>query len=359
MERIFAVHYRTGELLWELRFDQPRLIESLGITDGVLHISAQPTIPDGNSEIIGIEPITGTRLFTRPLSERQLKPKPISNQLLLMTVANDGVVIERIDPITGQTTKSISGDNATRSGLLGLRPESLATRLYPQGISGDEERVYLPIDGRNQNQVPQVIALNNDGSIAWKWRGQAGSRLLLAQRRTPHFVIATTSSQGQGLILLLDAATGIEIRKADLGHDATILNWERSWLDNPAPATIAIGSQIDSQSRQRQLICFAVDQGPSFAVPLKPDDGDIERTPQFGIDPDGNSFVSFGVRPRNPGGRFRLYAINMDSRRGAFPGQNKTRPINSPGAPHGMTANGSYTVLSTTQGLILLGDGRD
>lgn len=356
MERVFAVDYRTGEQRWELEFEQPRLIESLGITNGVLHVSAQPTIPDGNSELIGVEPTTGTRLFTRALGDRQLKPKPIANQLLLMSVAPEGTSIERIDPVTGKTTHKIPCANATTPGLLELRPDSLATRLYPQGITGDDERVYLPVDGRNQNALPQVIALDNDGKIAWHWRGDSGSILLLAQRRSPHFVVAVGNDQGKSRMILLDQQTGKELRSADLGHDASVLNWERSWLDNPVPETIAIGSQIDRQSRQRQLICFAVGDGPTFAVPLKPDDGDIERTPQFGADASGRQFVTFGVRPRRAGGSFRLYAIDISTRRGAFPGNQKTRPVNSRGAPHGMTGSGPYTVLSTTQGLLLLGD---
>src|SRR5690606_19090891 len=103
----FAVDYRTGELRWELQFDQPRLIESLGITCGVLHVAAQPTIPDGNSELIGVEPLTGIRLFTRSLPDGQLKPKPIDNQLLLMSVAEEQIVVERLDAITGKTTATI------------------------------------------------------------------------------------------------------------------------------------------------------------------------------------------------------------------------------------------------------------
>ena len=38
MERVFAVDYRTGSKRWELTFDTPRLIESLGVTSGVLHV---------------------------------------------------------------------------------------------------------------------------------------------------------------------------------------------------------------------------------------------------------------------------------------------------------------------------------
>ncbi len=351
MERVFAIGYRSGKILWELTFETPRLVESLGITSGVLHVLVQPQIPDGKSDLIGLEPITGQRLFTRAMSANELKPKPIVGQLLLMSVTRETVSVERIDAITGETIGTIQCTEATKPGLLELSPDSLATRLYPQRITGDAERIYLTVDGRNQNVLPQVIALDNDGEIAWHWQGTPGNQLLLEQRRGTHYVVAEGSDSNEARMILLDIHTGKELRSAKLGHDASILNWERTWLDNPLPATIAIGSQMDRQSRQRQLICFAVDPGPTFAIPLKPDDGDVERSPQFGED-----FVTFGVRPRRAGGAFRLYAINLGTRAGAFAGKQKTRPVRSLGPPHGMSAAGTYTVLSTTQGLILLAD---
>ena len=352
MERLFAVDYRSGELRWELSFEQPRLIESLGITNGVLHVSAQPAIPDGNSELLGVEPLTGTRLFQRSLDERQLKPKPIEGQLLLMSVGDDDVSVERLDAVTGRRISVVPCRQALGPGRLELRPDSLATRLYPQGISGDGRHVYLPIDGRGQQDAtPQVIALDDSGKIAWHWHGTPGAQLLMAQRRGDRFVVAEGSDQRSCRMVLLDSVSGAELRAVDIGHDAAILNWERSWLDNPAPAIVAIGSEIDRQEHQRQLVCFAVDDGPSFAVPLRPTDGDVERMPLF-----GDGFVTFGVRPRTAGSPFRIYAIDLQTRRGAFAGNTKDRAVRSPGTPHGMTGVGPYTVLATTQGLILLGE---
>ena len=351
MERVFAVDYRSGETRWELSFDTPRLIESLGITSGVLHVVVQPQIPDGKSDLIGIEPITGKRLFTRALLTDNLKPKPIDGQLLLMSVNQDAVSVDRVDAITGETIATISCAEAIKPGLLELRPDSLATRLYPQRITGDSERIYLTVDGRDVNVLPQVIALDNEGRTAWHWQGTPGSQLLLEQRRGAHFVVAESSDSRQARMLLLDVATGEALRSVKIGHDASILNWERTWLDNPLPPILAVGSQMDRSSKRRQLICFTVGDGPTFAVPLKPDDGDVERAPQF-----GDGFVTFGVRPRRAGGAFRLYAIDLETRGGAFPGAQKTRPVRSLGPPHGMAAAGPYTVLSTTQGLILLDD---
>lgn len=355
MERLFAVDYRSGALLWELEFDQPRLIESLGCTAGILHISAQPAIPDGNSELIGIEPLTGTRVFQRSMDEQRLKPKPTEDQLLSMSVEEGEAWIERLDPVTGATLARISCRAASGPDLLNLRADSLSTRLYPQGVSGDARHVYLPIEGRRQQAArPQLLALDNDGELAWRWSGTEGMSLMMAQRRGDRLVVAEGSDQRTCRMVLLDTDDGTELREVDLGFDAAILNWERSWLHNPAPSIVAIGSEIDRQEHQRQLICFSVDEGPSFAVPLRPTDGDIQREPQF-----GDGFVTFGVRPRQSGRPFRLYAVDLSTRRGAFAGNTRDRPVRSRGVPHGMTGAGPYTVLATTQGLIVLGAAED
>lgn len=352
MERLFAVDYRTGKLVWELQFDRPRLIESLGVTRGVLHVSAQPAVPDGKSEILGIEPLTGTELFRRSLDAQRLKPKPVGEQLLLMAITDAGVFVERLDAVTGAVVARIDCREALGPGMLQLRADSLATRLYPQGMAGDNRHIYLPVDGRKQDATrPQMLALNDAGEIAWRWQGTPGMSLLMAQRRGDKIVIAETNDQRTGRILSLDAADGAERDVVDIGYDAAILNWERSWLHNPAPAIVAVGSEMERQLHQRQLVCFAVENDQSFAVPLRPTDGDVERVPLF-----GDGFVTFGVRPKRAGAPFRLYAIDLQTRRGAFTGSTRDRPVRSRGVPHGMAGVGAYTVLATTQGLIVMGD---
>lgn len=351
MERLFAVDYRSGALRWELEFERPRLVESLGVTEGVLHVSAQPSIPDGNSELIGVEPLTGARLFQRALGKQQLKPKPLAHQLLVMTVADEAATIERVDPVTGQTVAEIDCRAALLPGRLSLRADSLSTRLYPQSISGDSEHIYLPVDSRDQREPrPQLLALNDEGEVAWTWEGTPGTTLLMAQGRDGRFVVAEAGDQRSCRMVLLDSADGAVLREVDIGHDAAVLNWERSWLHNPAPPIVAVGSEIDRQEHQRQLVCFSVDDGPSFAVPLRPTDGDVEREPLF-----GDGFVTFGVRPRRAGAPFRIYALDLESRRGAFAGETRDRPVRSRGVPHGMARAGALTVLSTTQGLLVLG----
>ncbi|MFK7742350.1 MAG: PQQ-binding-like beta-propeller repeat protein [Planctomycetota bacterium] len=363
MLRLFAVDYRTGELKWEVEFDQPRLIESLGITAGVLHCTTQPQIPDGNTMLIGVEPMTGAVLFRRSLGDGELKPKPSDSTLLLLTLAGDGETpsatrIDLLDPVTGETQTTVSCAAALGPDKLQLAADSLATRLYPRGLSADAERVFLPVDSRNSaNAAPQVLALNTaNGQLAWRWQGESGSRLLLAQRRGTIFCVVEDNPQQGGRVVLLEAATGNSVRTVKIGQDAELLNWESDLAHNPLPEILAIASVADRQSRQGQLFCLATAaEGTTFVVPLGANDGKIARSPRF-----GENFVSFGARPRDSDGAFRLYGIDLKTRQGVFPdgtsaANRKYRFVRTPGTPHGMHAAGAYTVLSTTRGLILLG----
>jgi len=349
-ERVFAIDYRTGEPRWTLDLDAPRVIESLGVTAGVLHVCLQPRVLDGDSEWIGIEPITGTRLFTRSLSDAQLKPKPIGDQLLLLELG-DALRVHRVDPVTGRFTASIPCGAATGPGKLQLSADSLATPLYPQSVSGDAERVFLPVASHDHDAAaePQVFALDDDGGLAWSWRGTAGMHLSVAQRRGEHFVILETSNQRASRLLVLDARTGDVRTEVDVGFAAMPLNWKRSRLDNAVPRVLTIESAVDPKARDRQLVCLQVDELRAFAVPLR-GLGQIEREPQVGAE-----FVTFGVRsPRGDSG-FQLFAIDLESHKGAFSGDRRFRTVPTRGAPGGMTAVGAYTVVSTTQGLLLLG----
>lgn len=351
MLRLFALDYRSGRTLWEVEFEQPRLIESLDVTAGVLHVTTQPQVPDGNSELLGVEPKTGAVLFRRALGEGELKPKPTGHDLL-MAVLDEPLTIHRLDPLTGRTVTEVSCAAALGPGKLHLPSSSLATKLYPKGICADRERIYLPCDDRAAN--PQVFALTNDGQLAWHWQGESGARLLLAQRRGDRFVVAEDGGKRAGFLEVLDATNGESLYTVQLGQDVVPLNWQRSWNNNQLPAQLAIHSLVDRQSRQGQVFVVSVDPGPTFVVPLGADDGTVDQTPRF-----GDGFVTFGVRPRNAGGRFRLYGIDLQTREGIFEGGSRYRFVRSPGSPHGMHAAGAYTVLSTTDGLILLGSQTD
>ncbi|MCB9879663.1 MAG: PQQ-like beta-propeller repeat protein, partial [Planctomycetes bacterium] len=350
MEHVVAVHYRSGERQWALEFDSSRLIDSMGVTDGVLQLTVQPSVPDGNNDLLGIEPLTGTRLFTRSLEETQLRPKPSNGQLLMLDLRPDGPVVMRLDAVDGTERGEVPCASICGPGGLDLRLDSLATRLYPQKLCADAERVYLPIEGHDNSAAPQVAALTYAGEQRWRWVGTTGSELLMAQVRGSHFVVAERNEQRTCRALLLDAASGAVLREADLGAGALTLNWLWSWLDNPAPPLLAFESMLDRSGQRRQLVVFAVDDGPTFAVPLGAEDEQIERAPVFTADA-----VLFAVRPRRDLGPLKIYGLDLATRRGVFPGDEKYLRVDARGRAHGVAAAGRYTVVSTTQGLLALG----
>jgi len=99
-----------------------------------------------------------------------------------------------------------------------------------------------------------------------------------------------------------------------------------------------------------------VESIPSFQVPLASSDATALEEPVIGED-----FVALGVRVGGRSGLDRgtlqLYVLSLSDRRGALPGGNKY--LGLPLArPYGVTTHGPYTVVSSDQGLRVLGDGR-
>ncbi|HEU4417994.1 MAG TPA: hypothetical protein VFT55_03595, partial [Planctomycetota bacterium] len=293
LERVFAVHYRTGALRWEFPNQKRRILYFLGVQQGVAHLSAQANVPDGNSELVGIEPLSGSMLFTRTLAASYLRPKPVPDQLVAMEVdANGGASIHRLDPVTGLTELSIPIAASVLQAHLHLQPDSLALDLYPQGICADRERVFLPVDNAQSSDTPSLVAIDANGQVAWQWRGRAGNKLLMTASRGDR-VVVVEGSEKPGQVVLLSGRNGSVLRSIDLGANVSILNWSSSWLVNESPAILAFCDLADGRSRLRRLVCFAVDDGgPTFEVPLGNEDGQVEPQALFGAD-----FVTFGVRP--------------------------------------------------------------
>ncbi len=94
----------------------------------------------------------------------------------------------------------------------------------------------------------------------------------------------------------------------------------------------------------------AAADGATFAVPLASERGEVILAPQFGAD-----FLTFATRPRRGAGGVRLYALRLADRTGLFPDGRKFRRIDLSGNRDGMAAFGPYTVLTGTQGLLLVG----
>nr|MBP8301928.1 hypothetical protein [Planctomycetota bacterium] len=351
LERLVGVDYRTGAVRWELPGTSGRLLDGLGVQAGVLHVSAQADDPAGGAEFLGIEPSSGAILFSRSLPSDRVKPvpKPVAGQLLAMQTSTNGdAELTRFDPVTGATLATVKIAAKVLQNEAELRPDSLATRVYPQGICADAERIFLPIDSTISGDAPRLLAVDNRGGVVWTWHGLPDCTLRMAALRDKHLVIVEGAEEKAGRISLLRAADGEVLRTTELGIGIDVLNWQRTWLPNPAPAAVLL-SDTSVDGRERRLICFGVDDAmPSFLEPLPNEDGEVERFPQF-----GEGFLTFGVRPAQRG-PFRLYALDLSTRKGRMPSGDKSI---RPGlrATFGMATVGAYTVIASTDGLWVLG----
>lgn len=346
LERVFAIDYRTGATRWEMPETEGNLLDGLGVQDGIFHLSAQPSTGEGPARFFGVEPLSGRVVFSRTLPGERMRPvpKPIDGQLLVMR-ADDGrkTSLMRLDPLSGRTIADIELTESLP------RTEGLATRIYPQGLCGDLERIYLPIDSTFSGDAPQLFAIAADGGVAWKWRGRSNRRLLMAALRGDRLVVVEGADEKTGQATILRAADGQVIQAVPLGHEIDVLNWQRSWLPNPAPAALLLSDLASPSGGERRFYCIGIADGiPSFVEAMSSQHGEIERQPQV-----GDGFVTYGVRA-NRRGQFRLYALDLATRRGALPGGQKYRSLRID-PTYAMTAVGPYTVLCCAEYLVVLG----
>ncbi|MCR9245581.1 MAG: PQQ-binding-like beta-propeller repeat protein [bacterium] len=343
LERVFAIDYRTGALRWQLEETDGQLLDGLGVQQGVFHVAAQPGNGEGAARFYGIEPSSGRVLFSRTLPGDRLRPvpKPIGDQLLVIQAdAESNLQLLRLDPLSGKTLRTITPKQQF--------PEArgIATRIYPQGVLGDEQRIYLPIDSGDQ---PKLVAVDNRGETAWSWSGKSGRRLLMAALLDDRIVIVQGADTQEGWVTILRASTGENLRNLPLGYDIDVLNWQRSFTATPAPPALLLSDLSSPDGRERRFYCIGIAAGmPSFVESLSAGLDEVERRPQF-----GENFVTFGVRP-NRGGPFRLYSLELDKRRGALPDGQKYRPLRLD-ATYALSAVGPYTVICCAEYLVVLG----
>lgn len=346
---VSGLDYRTGERLWQL--DNP--YTCLGVQSGVLHLSMSPSRPGGVSQFVGVEPCSGATLFARtpPPTDGSRTPKGAGDQLLLFELHEDtDPVLHRLDPVTGLAAVSIPFDAAVLR-QLGIEADGLArAKMFPSSLCADADHVFLPIDAQMSDGPSHLGALSNQGRLDWVWTGSRGRRLMMAARRGERLCVVEADSQG-GRALLLRASNGEVLRSADLGGAVQPLNWQRGWLPCPAPAGLLIADR--DRSGTPRLTCFGIDDGvPTFAQGLTPQDDNAVPTPFLGPD-----FVCFAVRPAAQRGACRVYALQLDDRKGAMAAGAKFLGLPGSG-PYMLGTAGPYTVLATADQLMILGDER-
>jgi outer membrane protein assembly factor BamB len=364
LQRVVGVDVHRGTVRWQLTDDGRNAMdaqdlcqfENLGVQGGIVHVVARPAAGLGDAELIGVEPLTGCVLFRRPLPGEGDRPMPkaAAGRLIAMQTTSDGSArLHDLDPVTGATRRTIDVAAATLQRHLRLQPNGLSTWLFPQGLTADAERVYLPIEATAPGEAPQVLAIDATGDVAWHWTGTPGCQLRLLQRGA-RLVVVEGHERRPGRVLLLGAADGAIVREAQLGTDPTLLNWQRSWSWNPAPAILALSDRPDRDAPHRRFVAFAVDDGqPTFDFPLANDDGEVEPQPLFADD-----LVTFGVRSARRGS-LRLYSLRLHDRSGALPAGAKHQRLELRSAQYGVAAFGAYTVVSGTEATVVLGPNQE
>lgn len=355
MDAVAGFDCRTGARLWQLANPQRRLLESLGVQQGVLLVTALPRSGDGEGELLGVEPLTGAVLFRRAVAAGELKPKAIAGGVLCMALGRDGgAVVRRLDPISGAVTTTWTIAAAALKQHVQLDVDSLSTRFYPQSLLVHDDLLLLPVDRSLSGDAARVVAVAADGRIAWRWQGPPASQLQMAALRGDTLLLLSATDTGAAQALALDAQSGAVRRTTDAGFDATPRNWERGWLDAPAPALLAIESWADADRTERQLLVVGVaDDQPTFALPLGREDGDLVDGPVFGPD-----FVAFATRPARGNGGCRLWAVSLADRAGMLANGRRQRSLPAAGNVDAMLRVGDAIAVSGARGVLLLGSER-
>jgi outer membrane protein assembly factor BamB len=359
--QVVALDYRSGEVRWQLPAEG-FFYECFGIVQGVLLLKRQGGGAEGGDpRLFGFEPSTGRALFERvlPTGESQTPPKAAGGALLWLRApapADGAPSIEVIDPLSGRSRRSVPlGAEALRE--IGAAPDLLRHALLPQALdlAADQERVYVKVEPPMTNGEPRVVALRADGSVAWRWKGVAGRRLMAAVRGdrvvlaegVPLFPQHRLDRSAKARVLVLGAADGNVRREVPLGEDFVLRNWQPSRFETPAPPSL-LGEDRDPQNGDRRFVCIAIDDGgPTFLEPFGVSDDDVLNEPLLDRD-----LLLFGHR-QDRGGDVRLHALHLPDRTGALAGGKKFLRLRGPVTWMGRA--GAYTVVVGQDGLTLLG----
>jgi len=354
MDAVAGFDCRTGARRWQLANPQRRLLESLGVQQGVLLVTAMPRSGEGAGELMGVEPLTGAVLFRRAVPTDELKPKAVDGGVLCMAISREGdAIVRRLDPISGAVTTTWTIQVAALKHVQ-LDGGSLSSRFDPQSLLAHGDLLLLPVDRSLSGDAARIVAVAADGRIAWRWQGPPGSQLQMAALHGDTLALLSTTATGAAQALALDAATGAVRRTVDAGFDATPHNWERGWIDAPAPALLAIESWADADRTERQLLVVGVATGaPTFALPLGREDGDLIASPVLGPD-----FLAFATRPARGNGGSRLWAVSLTDRSGMLANGRRQRPLPAIGNVDEMLRVGDAIAISGARGVLLLGSER-
>jgi outer membrane protein assembly factor BamB len=351
MNRARGFDTLTGEVRWEYPAEPGRLLVSLGVQGGVLVLFAEAEDrPDADAGLlVGIEPLSGARLYRRELGTGE-SIAPVASGGALWSVRSgredSSVVLRKSAPLSGEVVSSFAL-SAEAKKRLALDDTFLAGRVQrvQDHVVADSERVFLVGHGvPDQNGVPAaVVAFSHHGREHWSWTGQAGRSLAEVAQSEEVLCVVESGTRAGGRLSLLDKATGAPRSElTDLRSPLLVLTplrhrFEDRALDRAIVLAEAVGNSPT-------LFCRGFEPGgPAFKYRLG-NNQILQPQPVLGAD-----FLC--VLVNNQSGSGQLHLIDLATGQNALP----DRPhIRIGEHTHGLRCSSGKIALETRKGIMIL-----
>ncbi|MCC6671792.1 MAG: PQQ-binding-like beta-propeller repeat protein [Planctomycetes bacterium] len=350
IERIRALAVQDGHERW--RFDAPEglVLGVLGVVQGVVQVLGEPRDRSDGRTLFGLEPLSGRLLYRRSLpgSDEAGVPFPGADQLWMLDVpiGDTTLAIQSLDPLTGAVSArmQVAGEVLDALGL--RRGAPLRGRLgeLQRHSFATPASFLLVVDAQDQDEAPQIVALDPAGQARWQWSGVRGGSLRMAAPHQERVVVVEAAGNVGGRLVVLDQKDGTMRLEQPLRSQSRVLNWQRSSQRNPAPDTILIA---DYAPRLR-VTCFSLDGSvPSFQL-------EVGSNGDLAIDAPLLAREWLAVPVRSRGERLFLHVLDLKTRQNVLPGtsgpwRRQLRP------PLAMRSVGNLVALQSADGIELLG----
>lgn len=346
MNRVRGVDYRSGEGIWSFSATGNRMLISLGVRGGVLHLFSELRNAGDGGVLIGLEPLSGTLLFRQvfPVDRESIPPVSAGDSLWMLAPGGENPGIDRIDPVTGAVVARVPL-HADLLRRLHLDRRRLQAHTLHYSLFADEHAVYLPVDG--DGEPPRLAALSPEGRELWTWTGMRDRTLAMASSRGGLVVLVESDARGSRA-LLLEGRSGSLRREFVLGHFARPCNWSRTWRHEPAPDAVVIFDTEDAATLY--VTCLSLRPGlSSFRHALHGAYQNVENRPLVGKD-----FFVIPARRREDGG-LALLVLDLGTRRSLL-GHNKSAIRFEPAPPYRVLAWEPFTIVESSSGIVVLGN---
>jgi outer membrane protein assembly factor BamB len=348
--RVRGVDHRTGEPRWSHEEPNGRILTSLGVQDGVLHLFSQLANAGDGGLLLGLEPATGAPLFRHVYPAlRECTPPAIgAGRAWVLDVEGDAAALTAVDATSGRPAARVPLTQAVLRALR-LEPADLRGRrgrAMLRDLIADATGLYLPVEESAQ-LGPRVAAIGYDGTLRWHWTGTANRQLVLFARHGDRLLLLESGIRS-GRHLQLDVARGQVLHERAMREKAHCLNWKQEQPPSPAPPALLLADTDGTEN----LTCIALDPSlPSFVQALHQNIQYVAGAPVLG---DGFLAVLGGHRLNNQ--VMVLQVFDLATRISMLPAGRQLRTLD---LQQGRLAeHGPAILVHSYEGLALLGPGR-